>query len=207
MKEVTKGETEALEKLKYKITQVARYTLRARRDCPRVMGEIIPRRMDWRGAPFTTVFMGVPEGISHFLFSFRVCEDLIKEEKDETDEFLEEFVSDPLLRERISILSRTFANQRRLVQADSILFLNNIFTIEPLVSRALNWVHLAGWGLLGNKIGGVHGMAHSGICAWVRLFDGKGSRRKIGWRRGLVLNLLSHEKTVHCSVEQRDSQT
>nr|KAF6318524.1 HYDIN axonemal central pair apparatus protein [Pipistrellus kuhlii] len=63
---------------------------------------------------------------------YRVCEDLIKEEKDETDEFLEEFVSDPLLRERISILSRTFANQRRLVQADSILFLNNIFTIEPL---------------------------------------------------------------------------
>ncbi|XP_036202709.1 hydrocephalus-inducing protein homolog [Myotis myotis] len=63
---------------------------------------------------------------------YRVCEDLIKEEKDETDEFLEEFVSDPLLRERISILSRSFANQRRLVQADSILFLNNIFIIEPL---------------------------------------------------------------------------
>ncbi|XP_070253950.1 hydrocephalus-inducing protein homolog isoform X4 [Myotis yumanensis] len=61
---------------------------------------------------------------------YRVCEDLIKEEKDETDEF-QEFVSDPLLRERISILSRTFENQRRLVQADSILFLNNIFIIEP----------------------------------------------------------------------------
>ncbi|XP_014384628.1 PREDICTED: hydrocephalus-inducing protein homolog [Myotis brandtii] len=64
---------------------------------------------------------------------YRVCEDLIKEEKDETDEF-QEFVSDPLLRERISILSRTFENQRRLVQADSILFLNNIFIIEPPVS-------------------------------------------------------------------------
>lgn len=134
MKEVTKEETEAPEKLKYKIAQIARYTLRARRDRPRVMGEIIPRRMDWSGEPFTMVFMGVPKRISPFLFSFRVCEDLIKEEKDETDEFLEEFVSDPLLRERISILSRTFANQRRLVQADSILFLNNIFTIEPLVS-------------------------------------------------------------------------
>ncbi|XP_072673934.1 hydrocephalus-inducing protein homolog isoform X3 [Canis lupus baileyi] len=62
----------------------------------------------------------------------RVCDDLSKEEKNETDEFLEECIIDPSLRERLSILSRTFENQRRLVQADSMLFLSNIFTIEPL---------------------------------------------------------------------------
>lgn len=56
MKEVSKEETEDLEKLKYKITQIACYTLRARRDRPRVMREIIPRRMG-----FTVVFMGVPK--------------------------------------------------------------------------------------------------------------------------------------------------
>ncbi|XP_037371987.1 hydrocephalus-inducing protein homolog isoform X2 [Talpa occidentalis] len=62
----------------------------------------------------------------------RVCDDLTKEEKNETDEFLEECIADPLLRERLTILSRTFENQRRLVQADSMLFLNKTFTIEPL---------------------------------------------------------------------------
>ncbi|KAG8523662.1 Hydrocephalus-inducing protein, partial [Galemys pyrenaicus] len=63
---------------------------------------------------------------------YRVCDDLTKEEKNETDEFLEECIADPLLRERLTILSRTFENQRRLVQADSMLFLNKTFTIEPL---------------------------------------------------------------------------
>ncbi|XP_049719569.1 hydrocephalus-inducing protein homolog isoform X3 [Elephas maximus indicus] len=62
----------------------------------------------------------------------RVCDDLIKEEKSETDEFLEECIIDPSLRERLSVLSRTFENQRRLIQGDNMLFLNNIFTIEPL---------------------------------------------------------------------------
>nr|XP_004659621.2 hydrocephalus-inducing protein homolog [Jaculus jaculus] len=64
----------------------------------------------------------------------RVCDDLNKEEKHETDTFLEECIIDPSLRERLSILSRTFENQRKLVQEDSMLFLNNIFTIEPLES-------------------------------------------------------------------------
>ncbi|XP_076989079.1 hydrocephalus-inducing protein homolog isoform X4 [Tamandua tetradactyla] len=62
----------------------------------------------------------------------RVCDDLTKEERNETDEFLEECIIDPSLRERLSILSRTFANHRRLVWGDSMLFLNSIFTIEPL---------------------------------------------------------------------------
>ncbi|XP_032984537.1 hydrocephalus-inducing protein homolog [Rhinolophus ferrumequinum] len=63
---------------------------------------------------------------------YRVCEHLLKEEKNETDEFLEECVTDPSLRERLSVLSRTFENQKRLIQATGVLFLNNIFTIEPL---------------------------------------------------------------------------
>ena len=50
LKEVTKEQTEALEKLKSAVTQIACYRLRARRDHPRVMGEIIPRMLDWRGA-------------------------------------------------------------------------------------------------------------------------------------------------------------
>ncbi|XP_045149859.1 hydrocephalus-inducing protein homolog [Echinops telfairi] len=62
----------------------------------------------------------------------RVCDDLIQEQKNETDEFLEECILDPSLRERLAILSRTFENQRRLVQEDNMLFLNNIFTLEPL---------------------------------------------------------------------------
>ncbi|CAO2609936.1 Hydrocephalus-inducing protein, partial [Lemmus lemmus] len=44
----------------------------------------------------------------------------------------EECLLDPSLRERLSILSRTFENQRKLVQADSMLFLDHIFTVEPL---------------------------------------------------------------------------
>ncbi|XP_073081517.1 hydrocephalus-inducing protein homolog [Manis javanica] len=63
---------------------------------------------------------------------YRVCDGLIKEEKNEKDELLEECVIDPSLRERLSILSRTFENQRNLVQTDSMLFLDTIFTIEPL---------------------------------------------------------------------------
>lgn len=68
------------------------------------------------------------------LFFFRVCDDLSKKEKSKTDEFLEECIIDLSLRQRLSILSRTFENQRKLVQADSMLFLNTVFTIEPLVS-------------------------------------------------------------------------
>ncbi|XP_070307131.1 hydrocephalus-inducing protein homolog isoform X1 [Odocoileus virginianus] len=63
---------------------------------------------------------------------YRICDDLSKKEKSETDEFLEECIIDPSLRQRLSILSRTFENQRKLVQADSMLFLNTIFTVEPL---------------------------------------------------------------------------
>ena len=87
------------------------------------------------GEPFTSWKYLINLMFLLLLFFFRVCDDLSKKEKSETDEFLEECIIDPSLRQRLSILSRTFENQRKLVQADSMLFLNTIFTIEPLVSK------------------------------------------------------------------------
>ncbi|XP_058530078.1 hydrocephalus-inducing protein homolog isoform X1 [Ochotona princeps] len=63
---------------------------------------------------------------------YRACSDLNKEEKTETDAFLEECSVDPSLREHLSILSRTFKNRRMLIQEDNMFFLDNIFTIDPL---------------------------------------------------------------------------
>ncbi|XP_052022456.1 hydrocephalus-inducing protein homolog [Apodemus sylvaticus] len=62
---------------------------------------------------------------------YRVCDDLLKEEKQETNVIIEDCFLDPSLRERLSIISRTFENQRKLIQGNSMLFLNHIFTIEP----------------------------------------------------------------------------
>lgn len=93
------------------------------------------------GEPFTCSSWEYQNESHVSCFFFRVCEDLIKEEKNETDEFLEECVMDPSLRERLSILSHTFENRRRLVQADSMLFLDNIFIIEPLVSTYIQSDH------------------------------------------------------------------
>lgn len=87
------------------------------------------------GEPFTSwKYQNKSHVSSSSFFFFRVCDDLSKKEKSKTDEFLEECIIDLSLRQRLSILSRTFENQRKLVQADSMLFLNTIFTIEPLVS-------------------------------------------------------------------------
>ncbi|XP_021488188.2 hydrocephalus-inducing protein homolog [Meriones unguiculatus] len=62
----------------------------------------------------------------------RVCDDLDEEERTETNEFLEDCILDESLREHISVLSRTFENQRNQVLGDSMMFLNHIFMIEPL---------------------------------------------------------------------------
>lgn len=64
----------------------------------------------------------------------RLCHRLQRQEDDETDYFLKECTVDPTLRERLSLLSRTFQNQRAKVQGDSMLFSDDIFTIEPVVS-------------------------------------------------------------------------
>ncbi|XP_009468798.1 PREDICTED: hydrocephalus-inducing protein homolog [Nipponia nippon] len=62
----------------------------------------------------------------------RLCRRLQRQEEDETDYFLKECAVDPTLRERLSLLSRTFQNQRAKVQGDSMLFSDDIFTFEPV---------------------------------------------------------------------------
>ncbi|XP_074007853.1 hydrocephalus-inducing protein homolog [Numenius arquata] len=62
----------------------------------------------------------------------RLCRRLRRQEEDQTDYFLQECAVDPTLRERLSLLSRTFQNQRAKVQGDSMLFSDDIFTIEPV---------------------------------------------------------------------------
>ncbi|CAH2323836.1 Hypothetical predicted protein [Pelobates cultripes] len=62
----------------------------------------------------------------------RFCSDLHTEEEEESDSFLQECSADPSLRERLSLLSRTFHNRRRMVQADAMLFTDDIFHIEPM---------------------------------------------------------------------------
>uniref|UniRef100_A0A7M4E0K5 HYDIN axonemal central pair apparatus protein n=1 Tax=Crocodylus porosus TaxID=8502 RepID=A0A7M4E0K5_CROPO len=78
--------------------------------------------------------------IAHFqwkVFATQEEEDQQKErqqtqEDDETDRFLKECNADPTLRERLSVLSHSFQDHRRMVQGDSMLFSDNIFTIEPV---------------------------------------------------------------------------
>uniref|UniRef100_A0A8C0BGG9 HYDIN/VesB/CFA65-like Ig-like domain-containing protein n=1 Tax=Buteo japonicus TaxID=224669 RepID=A0A8C0BGG9_9AVES len=62
----------------------------------------------------------------------RLCRMLRRQEEDKMDYFLEECTVDPTLRERLSLLSRSFQNQRAKVQGDSMLFSDDIFTIEPV---------------------------------------------------------------------------
>ncbi|NXS60518.1 HYDIN protein, partial [Brachypteracias leptosomus] len=62
----------------------------------------------------------------------RLCHKLQRQEEDQAEYFLKECSVDPTLRERLSLLSRTFQNQRAKVQGDSMLFSDEIFTIEPV---------------------------------------------------------------------------
>lgn len=59
---------------------------------------------------------------------------LRRQEEDEMDYFLKECMVDPTLQERLSLLSCSFQNQRAKVQGDSMLFSDDVFTIEPVVS-------------------------------------------------------------------------
>ncbi|NXJ80823.1 HYDIN protein, partial [Trogon melanurus] len=62
----------------------------------------------------------------------RLCGWMQKKEEDEAGRLLQECPVDPVLRERFSLLSRTFHNQRAKVRGDSMLFSDDIFTIEPV---------------------------------------------------------------------------
>ncbi|KAM6294461.1 hydrocephalus-inducing protein homolog [Aegotheles albertisi] len=61
----------------------------------------------------------------------RLCRRLQRQEEDEKD-FFKECLGDPTLQERLSLLSRTFQNRRAKVRGDSMLFSDEIFTIEPV---------------------------------------------------------------------------
>ncbi|XP_055892829.1 hydrocephalus-inducing protein homolog isoform X5 [Biomphalaria glabrata] len=56
---------------------------------------------------------------------------LDREENTDTDRFLAECVVDPTLRDKLSILSRTFQNRKRAVDNDPQLFEDDIMSIEP----------------------------------------------------------------------------
>ncbi|MGH0142284.1 UNVERIFIED_CONTAM: hypothetical protein FKN15_002866 [Acipenser sinensis] len=62
----------------------------------------------------------------------RFSSELKKEEDDDMDFFLAECSADPTLRERSSVLSRTFQNRQRLLQDDQMIFSDDIFHIDLL---------------------------------------------------------------------------
>ncbi|KAG2469946.1 HYDIN protein, partial [Polypterus senegalus] len=61
----------------------------------------------------------------------RLTSDLQRQEETEMDRFLEECNADPTLRERISVLSRTFQNQLRKLQEKQMIFTDDVFSMEP----------------------------------------------------------------------------
>ncbi|XP_044289866.1 hydrocephalus-inducing protein homolog [Varanus komodoensis] len=61
-----------------------------------------------------------------------LCHTLQAEEEGVLDQLLLECPMNPALREHLSIVTRTFQNRLAMVREDSMLFSNNIFTIEPL---------------------------------------------------------------------------
>lgn len=52
------------------------------------------------------------------------------------DRFIDECMLDPSLQEHLTVLCRVFQNNRAKVQGDSMLFSDDIFTIEPVVSNS-----------------------------------------------------------------------
>lgn len=64
----------------------------------------------------------------------RLCGRLQQQEEGKIDRFIEECAVDPTLRERLTVLSRIFHNKQAKVRGDSMLFSDNIFTVEPVVS-------------------------------------------------------------------------
>ena len=52
--------------------------------------------------------------LPYFVFVIRQQIELDREENSDTDRFLDECVADPTLRDKLSILSRTFQNRKRV---------------------------------------------------------------------------------------------
>ncbi|XP_076808093.1 hydrocephalus-inducing protein homolog isoform X2 [Clavelina lepadiformis] len=60
------------------------------------------------------------------------CAEVNEEEEQEKERFLSECALDPTLRDRLSILTRTFKNRRNLIVNDPILFNDETFNLYPL---------------------------------------------------------------------------
>jgi len=58
--------------------------------------------------------------------------ELDREENSDTDRFVDECVQDPTLRDKLSILSRTFQNRKRAVENDPLLFDDDVVSVEPV---------------------------------------------------------------------------
>ncbi|NWS72026.1 HYDIN protein, partial [Crotophaga sulcirostris] len=62
----------------------------------------------------------------------RLCHRLQRQEEDERNYFLKECTAHPALQEHLSLHSHTYQKQRAKVQGESMLFSNDIFTIDPV---------------------------------------------------------------------------
>ena len=70
---------------------------------------------------------------------FRYCGDLKDEEDQEKERFFDECTIDPTLRDRLSILTRTFHNRKQMVENDPLVFQDDVFEIVPVVSILRNY--------------------------------------------------------------------
>ena len=70
-----------------------------------------------------------------FNFPRRYCLGLSEEETQEKERFFDECAIDPTLRDRLSILTRTFHNRKQVVEKDPLLYSDDVFQIVPVVSE------------------------------------------------------------------------
>ncbi|XP_076848184.1 hydrocephalus-inducing protein homolog isoform X3 [Brachyhypopomus gauderio] len=61
----------------------------------------------------------------------RFCMELEQEEEDEMEQFLIECGADPTMRDRLSLLSRTFQHRRRQLRQEQLVFSDQHITLEP----------------------------------------------------------------------------
>jgi len=83
-----------------------------------------------------TKFATLREELQH---KDRFYMDLESEENVEKDEFFEECLSDPTLRDQMSILTRKFKNKMQVVNDDKMLYADSIVTIDPVVSLLIKY--------------------------------------------------------------------
>ncbi|KAL3860158.1 hypothetical protein ACJMK2_010318 [Sinanodonta woodiana] len=61
----------------------------------------------------------------------KIMSSVLEEEKSDTDRFLDECIQDPTLRDKLSILNRTFQNRKMLIDTDQMIFNDDVVKFEP----------------------------------------------------------------------------